>query len=97
MLLLQKLQQRTVVRQVRGIQRHGLGNMRLEGGFALQQPERELQERERPLTGHSEDGVHQRVRLDQGAVQVDTERQRREFGGGCSRFCWSLVGQWFGG
>jgi hypothetical protein len=65
--------------------------MAFEGGFALEEPAGEAQERCRVVAGYGESGVVEGVRFDEGAVQVDAEdwidAERREGvdGGGGGR------------
>ena len=51
--------------------------MLLEGGFALEQPARELEQAGRMVAGESEGGVDEGVGFDEGAVEVDAERWER--------------------
>jgi hypothetical protein len=50
----------------------------LEGCLALHKPAGELQEIRRMVAGKSESGVDERIRLDQRAVEIDAEGQKRD-------------------
>lgn len=49
--------------------------MFLEGGFTFHQPSRQLQKQRWVLARKKERGVDQGIRLNQGAVKIDTERR----------------------
>ena len=77
MLLAQPLQKGLVVGQVLHIQRYRRGDVLLERGFTFGNPARHLDQALRMLTGQRKHGIHKRVRLDQRAIQIHTERYTR--------------------
>jgi hypothetical protein len=76
-LLLKILKEFAVVREMGDVELDGVGEMAFEGGFALGEPARDVQERCRMMAGDRESGVVKGVRLDEGPVEVDAEHWRR--------------------
>ena len=74
MLVSKVVQQGTVVRQVRGIECDHRGHLRLQIGFALERPQWRVQKSQGMATSEDHQRVNESVRLDQGTVQIDTER-----------------------
>ena len=72
-LLLKVLEEFAVVGEVGDVELDGVGEMAFEGGFALDEPAGNVQQRGGVMAGDGEGGVVQGVGLDEGSVQVDAE------------------------
>ncbi len=91
-LLLKILKEFAVVGEVGDVELNGIGEMALEGGFALEEPAGEAEERGGVMAGDGEGGVVEGVGFDEGSVEVDAEdrgeagrRRRGEAGCGGGR------------
>ena len=74
-LLLKILKEFAVVGEVGDVELDGAGEVALEGGFALEEPAWEVQERGRPVAGEGEGGVVEGVRFDEGPIQIDAKHR----------------------
>jgi len=72
-LLLKVLEELGIVGEVGDIELDRVGQMAFKGGFALEEPAGELQQRGWMMAGDGEGGVVEGVRLDEGSIQVDAE------------------------
>ena len=69
----EKLDQSLVVGERAGIERHTAGNFMLERGFAFQQPEGKLKDRERTLLQQRQQRFPQQIGPDERAIKIDTQ------------------------
>jgi hypothetical protein len=72
-LLLKILKEFAIVGEMGDVELDGIGEMTLEGSFALKEPAGDAEERCGALPGDGEGGVIEGVRLDQGPVEVDAK------------------------
>jgi len=72
-LLLKILKEFPVVGEVGYVELYDASEMVFKGGFALEEPAGELQQRGWMMAGDGEGGVVEGVRLDEGSIQVDAE------------------------
>ena len=70
----EKLDQSLVVGERASIERHTAGNFMLERGFAFQQPEGKLKDRERTLLQQRQQRFPQQIGPDERAIKIDTKR-----------------------
>ena len=80
-LLLKILKEFTVVGEMGDVELDRICQVTFEGGFALDEPAGDLQERSRVVASEGKRRVVEGVRLDEGAVEVDAEHRE---GGGMS-------------
>jgi len=73
----EKFEEREVVRQGSDVQRDGVGDVLLEGGFTLGEPAGDFEDGAGVLAGEGEYGFDEGVGFDEGSVQIDTEGGRR--------------------
>jgi hypothetical protein len=92
-LLLKILKEFAVVGEMGDVELDGIGEMTLEGSFALKEPAGDAEKRCRVLPGYGEGGVIKGVRFDEGPVEVDAQdgvdadrwRGGEAWGGGLNR------------
>ena len=82
MLLPEVFEKLLIVGQMCNVKRGDLRDLALEGGLAGGDPAGEFEDGAGTLTGENDDGIDQRIGLDQGAVEVDAEGFRRRQDGG---------------
>ena len=73
-LLAKESQQLQVVWKVSHVERDGLGDEGLEGGFAMKQATGQREQACGAGPKHQQERIEQRVGFDEGSVQVDAER-----------------------
>jgi hypothetical protein len=71
--LLKILKEFAVVGEMGDLELDGIGQIAFKGGFALEEPGGNLEQRCRALPGDGEGGVIEGVRLDEGPVEVDAK------------------------
>ena len=81
MLLLEEGEQGPVIGQVRYVQRNGLGDIRLERGFAVEQAAGQAEKAAGMGAEQDQEGVDESVGFDEGAVEIDAEGRKRFEGG----------------
>ena len=72
-LLFKILQEFAVVGEMRDIELDGVGKVAFEGGFALEEPARDVEERSGVVASDSEGGVVKGIRFDEGPVEIDAK------------------------
>ena len=73
--MLKILKEFVVVGEVGDVELDSGGEVTFQGGFALKEPAGYFEELSRVVTGDGQGGVMKGVRLDEGAVEVDTEHR----------------------